>query len=679
MKTYRKIFLVLLFLLTITAAGFATAFASNPATDVTLEPENTLTMEKGQEPPAGAPALTPNMEGVQAPPPRRKRNEDIISDLIRNFKFSDENLEGVDDKKLSEEAVKRELSKAIPAGGLIYMNWIDLKGVHEGHVKPSNSYNKFTSLLSKMYEELKMMSPAMSAINGGSDKPFSLEDSINLESILKLFGYNFFVSVYQLEGKKEPDMILSISLKDPTYIKQISDYIEKEANKINNKTGDDYKKLPISKETYKDHEIEYIEVNKRKHSNLYFLMIDRIAHFSADIDLIKKIVDISKGDSDDSIANFEGYKKIDESRSDERLFTVFFDFTVLAKMLPEVQNPNPNDAVTAELYKGLKSYRYLYGDMTVNDGLDVEAELTFKDDESSEYMKQLDRLFSAPGKSSFINMIKSAPISFTPYIGISIKEYYDLYVRSGPPGTYAALEQSFNEFTKMSLYDQVLPMLDDEAVILFNGIDTSSPFMPLPKLLIGFKLKQEDEFHKVYENINTSLHNPQKNMMVMSEEYGGSKFSYTMIPPGIILGHGIISDYYAIFLAPSTFKDIVDGSNAKDGAFSKNEEYAELSKHLYKDYHYLSYVDTKLFLDQLPVLYEKYSGLLMGKMGEKEKDMISITVNNYVLPLIDTMTVMNRGISSGYYDKEKKRFLLKTHYSFKDIAPPEVSEQPVAQ
>lgn len=129
--------------------------------------------------------------------------------------------------------LKSEIDKLIPSGGLLYINCMNFKSVYKD-IKKSKFHDKFISLFGKLVQDIENFEQSSGAKGTPPKKKDDQTVNISVKESLKLLGYDFFLSIYYSEEKKDDvTLLLSTMLKDPSYINQIPDYLEQVRKKMN--------------------------------------------------------------------------------------------------------------------------------------------------------------------------------------------------------------------------------------------------------------------------------------------------------------------------------------------------------------------------------------------------------------------------------------------------------------
>jgi hypothetical protein len=551
-----------------------------------------------------------------------------------------------------EEIRVKEIVKSIPADGVLYINFRDLKSVYES-IDETNFFVKFTGL--KIFEKLRE-----------DIKKFNSESTFDLsfDNILKILGNDLFISFYY-EHEIQPEILISTALDGSV------SYVAKIAAFFMQKKADEDEIFEYGTETYGGIDISYI-TDKEKKESFYYLIIEELAHFSSSLDLMKNVVDIEiEANNLNNLSASPKYMEAAKNFRDNNFFNFFFDFQSLSSIQEILvneygaQNPNLNKTIPA-----IENYNYMYADAIVDKGVDLVANVYLKDDASSEHLTYLNELHGTPKKSGFSKIVKEAPLFFASYNEISIAEYYDYIKKTfqDTPNMFDSFEEGFKNLTGMYLTDDIIPLLDDEVVYMGTGVNVESSFIPFPDMFIGVRLKDADRFAIVYEKVNESLAKPDNNLRLKEDEYNGYKYKYALTPFGILPGHGIVSDYYVIFSSPSSFTKIVDELNSDtESYFEREEQKSTMDEFLYSDYHYYSYLDSSLIVQLIPDLFDKYSMLIQGSMTNEERRDFLKTYNDEILPFLETLKAFEHFTWSGYYDEDKSQFSFKSHYLMKDI------------
>lgn len=560
-------------------------------------------------------------------------------------------------KPAEEEKVivrKMTLPESVPDGGIAYLNFIDLKETYDANIKNTNFIDRFINL--KVFDKLRA---DIEAFNKKSTF------AVSIENTLKIIGADLLLSIYFQENSDEPSFLISTDLDDSeSYAVKVLDFFIQVA--INESANS-----AITKETYKGYDINHIH-DKSANEDIYYIIIDKRAHLSSDLGVMKRVIDISAGDSDNSLSAAPYYVAAKENFRDTNFFNIFIDISVFVNLQEAMKKRYGERENISTAFKGAESYKYIYADAVVSKGIDFAAGIELNGNNSADYIKFLDELHTPPAKSAFLKNIKQSLFWYGSYSGVSISRYYEFLQsesRKMPGNSVGSFETDFKEGTSLSFADDVISQFDNELVYGFNGFDTSTPMFPIPKLFLGFKLHSADGFQSVYDTLNESLEAAIQNqgMSIKYEDHKGYKLSSVPTPFGILPGHSIISDYYLIYSVPSGIKDIIDGIESNEEPFFDRDDQKVLSEYLYNDYHYFSYFDSKSFLQQVPDLFDRYSNIMQGGMTKEKRREFLKKYNEELLPLLETFKVFKKFASTGYYEKKDKRFLFKAHYAMQDI------------
>jgi hypothetical protein len=546
----------------------------------------------------------------------------------------------------------KDIVRYTPSGGVFYANFTDLNGVYE-KVEVTNFFKRFIEL--KIFDKFRKDIEEF-------NKTSSLE--ISFDNILKIIGKDLFVSVYYDEEEKRPELLFSTVMDSSmSLFAKIFTYL---IQKIQAKNKD----TEVGVETYNDIDINYI-LDKKTNEKFYYMVIDNLGHFSSDSGYMKKIIDLVQGKSAESLEKYPKYMKAEKSFRENRFLSVFFDFQAF-KFSQEIL-VNELGQAKQNVEKGLEfldNFASFYGDAIVKEGIDMAGSIDVIDDASQEYIAYLNEVFKAPGKSDFSEVIKGAPLFYASYSGISFSRYYAYekeMAKDAPNNFIGSLEEGFRSLTGMAVDDDIIPLFGDEIAYASTGIDMKSSFMPIPKLFAVVKLKDSNQFASVYDKVNDAIVASDRTLTVKGEEYSGYRYKFLMTPMGIFPGHGIVADYYMIFSNPPSFLEIVDNMSSEDGSYFSKEEQKKMSGFLFDDYHFFSYANINVILQLVPDLFDRYSPTLQGSMtNEKRKEFLKM-YNDEILPLVDVMKTMKYIVWNGYYDKDKRQFLFKSHNSMSDI------------
>jgi hypothetical protein len=582
----------------------------------------------------------------------------LIAALL--FLYKSTQKEALDHDKAVKEAVEAEekvraIEKAIPDGGIMYANLIDMKGVYDD-ISKTNFYKKFTAL--KVFDSLK-----------AEVEKFNKEQVFDLsfENTLKLIGNDFFVSLYFKEGSEKPVVLITTVLDDSvSYLNKMFDFFTDitQTKEQDDRTG---------KETYNGVDINYA-VDKGTGKRFYYLIIDNIAHFATSLDIMKNVVDLSQDKKKNSLSKSETYAKVKTKFRPGNFSNMYFDIKSLVgnirKMFDKQVKTSPQQLGVEQTFEQFASYDALYMDAVVDKGVDMSMTITMREGATGDYIKFLDSMHGDPKVDSFSDLIKTSPLFYASYNSISIPEYYNnmntLY-KNFPENPMKAFEDGVKETLGLSVTDELLPLFGDEIFYACTGINTTATFFPVPDFFIGVKITDVNKFNEVLGKVNDAIVKASPNISMKEDEYNGNRYSYAFTPYGIAPGHGIAGDYYVIFASSSAFTGIVDTLGSDAVSYFKSDKFKPLKKHVHGNYHYFSYMDSKQFFQLIPGLFDQYSPLLQGSMTNEQRREFLTIYNDQALPLIETLKVSDRSVSTGYYDKDKKQFVFKGIWKVEDI------------
>ncbi|MFC1854965.1 hypothetical protein ACFL2A_00295 [Thermodesulfobacteriota bacterium] len=565
-------------------------------------------------------------------------------------KLSDEEKEKVTKVALGEGL----LSESIPDGGVFYANFIDLKSTHK-IVEQTNFFKEFIAL--KVFADFKK-----------DIEKFNKKSTfdISFENILKIIGNDIYFSIYMDPEVKGTEVLISTQVDDAvSYIAKVLNFLIQSAQAENKDTE-------VGKETYSDIDINYIR-NKTDKESLYYIIMDNNAHISNNISLIKNAIDLVQDNKQNSLKLSKRYNKARNNFRDKHFFSMYYAIDSLKNI----------DALTAtkpagkannldQLIYYAENYDYMYMDAIVKDGIDILAGANLKEDARKDYLEALSTTHGMAGKSEYSGNVKASPLFFASYNAISFEKYYaDMKKQEEMASgitTIASIEQSFTNFTKLSLSDDVIPLFSDEMFYLGTTIDSeSSPLMPIPNIFIGIKLKDVASFENVFNTVNNRILEQKNGMPLKVEEYNGARVAYMITPFGLIPGHAITNNYYIMFSTLKGFQELIDNTQTDKVSYFGEKSNPDIKKYVYDDYHYFSYFDVRAFIQQIPDLYDKYSATLQSSQSNEKRRETLKEYNEKVLPLIQTLHAFNKIYSSGYYDKEKNGFVFKSQFTMNDI------------
>ncbi len=579
----------------------------------------------------------------------------------------------------------------VPANGLFYFRFTDLKGVHK-KLEPTNFYKNFIAL--KIFDEMNALIEKM---NQG------LTFKISIENFLKVYGTDMIVSAYidkPEEGKRlqEPKILLSTALDGSSAVTNFPKVIENfiytmdSFGKGNSKGKGNFApkqdKTKIDTETYNDINIYHVYSNEsqKKKGGAYYLVIDNVFHMSSSVDLAKEIIDIAQETKGTPLSKSETYKKVSGKFRKGNFASLFLDTLWMTADIEKSFKVQ----FGANAFSDLSAYDIIYFDAIINDGIDSAGATILKDDKSNKAVKLIQSVYQTPGQSDFNKNVKKQPLLFGSAVGISFKQLYGKMKEESSLNQLGfnlidSIEKEFTKFSDMSLEKDVISFLTGDLAIYFaSDLDTSSPFIPMPKVFIGIKVNDKEKFSKVYDKLTKSIGDQlTKSMggamgtppgapvgameMITEEEYKGYKFKYMMSPLGISPGHALIDDYYYIYTGPSMIKEVIDDLKSSSNPFGEAESLKKGKSIIHSDYNSYSFLDFNALLDLVPELYGKYAMMLQGSMSKSKREEFTKVYNEMVLPFIKTFKAVKYSVSSKYYDKEKNTIFFKGYTATEDI------------
>jgi hypothetical protein len=341
-------------------------------------------------------------------------------------------------------------------------------------------------------------------------------------------------------------------------------------------------------------------------------------------EVLQNVVDLSKGKSNDSIGQTEGYQKLLalEGKTGSHVVGKFYmDFDKITQTVGGVNLPVPGGA-PANVAAPLAMLKSIGGVTWIENGLNTRIVVVPNKANMDETTRSLWDV--KPQKPVSMDFIPEGTVLYSVSNSLDVSGLWKIWqtnLSKQAPEQAKAITDAIETAEKsmgMSIEGDILSWIGDEIAYTFNEVNVEGIF-PIPKMALIVKVKDEEKakafLAKLVDMVNqqaatpgpvagtaeeTAPAVPSFQLKLEKSTYGGVEISSMNVPlvgKGLAPGYAFIKGFLVIASGSTMLEKMVDVSQNKGNSIISDPNYRKVSSALSGEVNQLGYINTEKMFD----------------------------------------------------------------------------------
>jgi hypothetical protein len=465
---------------------------------------------------------------------------------------------------------------------------------------------------------------------------------------------------------------------------------------------------------YKGKSVTHIKSASPDQPEMYIALLENVllVGIGDTLSSVQKTIDISKGESKETLASSENYKKVlSLTGGQKELAGLFYmDFAKMKNYFKGIALPGTEET-QAQTGAGMDAINFIGGWTEIKNGLITKLYIY---PNTAGMTPEMQKMWES--KAQVPETMKFVPEKALLYIvstSLNLNDIWNMWQENIKTQAKDQAQPVFDAITSfekdwnISISKDILPAVSNEVALIFSDINTEG-LMPLPKLGLALKIADKTKAEKVIGDLikkNNDLaaaesakvektaeeaaqetpaveesaesESPAETSIrfqinLTAESYEGQEIKTIQLPlvgTGIAPGYTYIDDFLVLGLTTKSLQEMVDVKKGKVKSITQDPAYDEMSDILPKENNQASFINMDRLMDigvgicGWIVNFQQLS-MPQGPAPEDPKELELFnqqkaqvqatidTINNNVVPLLKTLKAIKTIATASVNEKD---------------------------